>query len=132
MSDSEIARNMFMFSPAAAAPASVRVEAQLIDRICSGDREAFGEIYRIFAPLVHGVVLARVPHDDVQDIVQDVFLAAYNNLHTLRDKNAVGAWLVTIARNRAAEFYRKARPVEELSEELSDRQTPSAEAHEIL
>ena len=123
---------MFMFSPAAAAPASVRVEAQLIDRTCSGDREAFGEIYRMFAPLVHGVVLARVPHDEVQDIVQDVFLAAYNNLHTLRDRNAVGGWLVTIARNHAAEFYRRSRPTEELSDELSSKNIPNAEAQEIL
>jgi RNA polymerase sigma-70 factor (ECF subfamily) len=133
MPDSEIARNMFMFSPAAtAAPKGTSVEAQLIERVCAGDREAFGEIYRMFAPLVHGVVLARVPHDDVQDIVQDVFLAAYNNVHTLRDRNAIGAWLATIARNRAAEFYRKSRPAEELTEEISGRHNPNAEAHEIL
>jgi RNA polymerase sigma-70 factor (ECF subfamily) len=133
MPDSEIARNMFVFSPAAAAAVKgVSVESQLIERACSGDREAFGEIYRMFAPVVHGVVLARVPQDDVQDIVQDVFLSAYNSLHTLRDRDAVGAWLATIARNRAAEFYRKARPAEELSEEISGRHTPSAEAHEIL
>ena len=132
MSDSEIARNMFMFSPAATTAKGVSAEVQLIERACSGDREAFGEIYRMFAPLVHGVALARVPHDDVQDIVQDVFLAAYRNMHTLRDRKAVGAWLVTIARNRAAEFYRRARPAEELSEEVSGRHTPSAEAQEIL
>lgn len=123
---------MFIFSPAAPVATVEPPEVQLVDRACSGDREAFDEIYRMFAPLVHGVVLARVPHDDVQDIVQDVFLSAYNNLHTLRDRNAVGAWLVTIARNRSAEFYRRSRPAEELSEEISGRHTPSAEAQEIL
>jgi RNA polymerase sigma-70 factor (ECF subfamily) len=64
--------------------------------------------------------------------VQEVFLSAYKNIHTLRDKAAVGAWLARIARNQAAEFYRQARPTEELSEELSGTNNPDAEAREIL
>ena len=86
----------------------------------------------MFAPLVHGIVLSRVPYDDAQDVVQEVFLSAYNNLHTLRDRSVVGAWLASIARNRSTEFYRHARPTEELSEEISDRNKPEAEAREIL
>lgn len=133
MSTSEIVRNMFMLGTGSRSEANeVTVEAQLVDRIRSGDREAFGEIYRMFAPLVHGIVLARVPHDEVQDIVQDVFLTAYHQLHSLRDKSAVGAWVATIARNRAAEFYRQSRPTEELTEELHGRTRPHAEAQEIL
>jgi RNA polymerase sigma-70 factor (ECF subfamily) len=77
-------------------------------------------------------VLARVPNCDVRDIVQDVFLAAYNNLDTLRDKNAIGAWLARIARNRAAEFYRQSRTTEELSDDLTSKNNPDAEAREIL
>jgi RNA polymerase sigma-70 factor, ECF subfamily len=133
MSNSEIARNIFLFGhKAPAGAASARAEAHLIDRACAGDREAFGELYRMFAPMVHGIVLARVPDNDVQDIVQDVFLAAYNNLDTLRDKNAIGAWLARIARNRAAEFYRQSRVTEELSDDLTCRNNPDAEAREIL
>lgn len=133
MANSEIAGNMFVFSPTASGAATNQsVEAQLVDRVCAGDGEAFGEIYRKFAPLVHGVVLARVPQDEVQDIVQDIFLAAYNSIHTLRDKNAIGAWLVTISRNRATEFYRRARPTEELTEDISSKVSRKAEAREIL
>jgi RNA polymerase sigma-70 factor (ECF subfamily) len=133
MSNSEIARNMFLFGPKpSTGAASSTVEAHVIHRACTGDRDAFGEIYRMFAPLVHGIVLARVPSNDVQDIVQDVFLAAYNNLDTLRDKNAIGAWLAKIARNRAAEFYRQSRTTEELSDDLTSRNNPAAEAREIL
>jgi len=133
MSNSDIAENIFMF-PATASPAarSTSPEAELTERACSGDRDAFTDLYKMFAPLVHGIVLARVPFDDAQDIVQEVFLSAYNNLHTLRDKNVMGAWLASIARNRSTEFYRQARPTEELSEEISDRNNPEAEAREIL
>jgi RNA polymerase sigma-70 factor, ECF subfamily len=117
---SEIAQGLFILAPTAAnGDSEVRDEVKLVDRVRDGDREAFGEIYKKFAPLVHGVVLARVPHDEVQDIVQDVFMTAYNNLHTLRDKSVVGAWIVGIARNRATEFYR-------------GKSQPHAEAREIM
>ena len=127
--------NIFYFAKAAAiAPATeaLTAEARLVERVCAGEREAFDELYKLFAPMVHGIVLARVPRDEVDDIVQNVFLAAYKNLHTLRDRNAVGGWLAMIARNRSIEFYRRARPTEELSDELSQTDSPHAEAREIL
>ena len=133
MSNSEIARNLFMLGTASrAGSADVPEEVRLIDRVRSGDREAFTEIYRMFAPMIHGIVLARVPHDEVQDIVQDVFFTAYNQLDTLRDKAALGAWMASIARNRAAEFYRQSKPTEELTEEIRGKSRPHAEAQEIM
>ncbi len=135
MPESEMTGNLFLFTNAAAtAPAAERVkaEARLVERVGEGDEEAFNEIYKIFAPLVHGIVLARVPRDEAADIVQEVFLAAYKNLHTLRDKNAVGAWLAMIARNRAVEFYRQAKPTEELPEDLRGKDDSQTEAREIL
>lgn len=134
MPESEMTGKLFLFTNAALrlAPFPVRAEARLVERICAGDEEAFGELYKIFAPVVHGIILARVPYDEVADIVQEVFLSAYKNLHTLRDKNAVGAWLAMIARNRATEFYRQAKPTEELPEDLRGKDDSQNEAHEIL
>ena len=135
MPESEMTGNLFLFTNAAAtAPATERVkaEARLVERVCAGDEEAFNEIYKIFAPLVHGIVLARVPRDEAADIVQEVFLSAYKKLHTLRDKNAVGAWLAMIARNRATEFYRQSKPTEELSEEMRGKDNQQTEANEIM
>jgi RNA polymerase sigma-70 factor, ECF subfamily len=131
MPDSEMTANMFLFTNATATQ-KVPVQAQIVERIAAGDEDAFGELYKMFAPMVHGIILARVPRDEVADIVQEVFLAAYKNLKTLREKSAVGAWLAMIARNRAAEFYRNARPTEELSEDLCQKENPNAEASEIL
>lgn len=126
--------NILLFSTATAPQQTetVKAEAMIVGRICDGDREAFGELYGIFAPLVHGIILARVPRDEVDDIAQEVFLSAYKNLHTLRDRNAVGAWLAMIARNRATEYYRQAKPTEELSEDLPRNDAPTTEAQEIL
>ena len=139
MPDSEMTGNILFFSrrqSKTAIPADlsekVKAESLLVERVCDGDREAFDELYQMFAPLVHGIVLARVPRVEVDDVVQEVFLAAYKNLRTLRDRNAVGAWLVMIARNCATEFYRKTKQTEELSEDYSRSDNSETEAREIL
>lgn len=123
---------MFVFGSATSVARENSASESIVDRIRSGEREAFDEMYRTFAPMVHGIVIARVPYDDVQDIVQDVFLTAYRKIDTLRENDALGAWLVTIARNKAAEFYRKSRPTEELSDEIRGKQAPHNEANEII
>ncbi len=135
MPESEMTGNLFLFSNGAAnasAAENKTAEARLIERVRAGDEEAFSELYKRFAPLVHGIVLARVPRDECQDIVQEVFLSAYKNLHALRNENALGAWLAMIARNRAAEFYRQRKPTEELTEDYRGKTSANAEAKEIL
>lgn len=92
--------------------------AELVDAVRSGDRDAFGRLYRLFSPLVHGVVLARVPVDDVDDIVQDVFVTALDRLDALRDTTAFGPWIAAIARNRAMDFHRHRPRAEELTDDI--------------
>ena len=136
----EMTSNIFSFVRRAKAdvidakPANegVKPEAILVERVCNGDQEAFNELYKMFAPMVHGIILARVPRDEVEDIAQEVFISAYKNLPTLRDKTAVGAWLAMIARNNSNEFYRRVKPTEELSEDLSQSGVFKNEAQEIL
>ena len=116
---------------AAAAAADVSPEAALVEAVRAGDREAFGGLYRSFAPMVHGVLLARVPYDEVGDLVQEVFLTAFRKLDTLRDAARFGPWVAMIARNRAMDFHRRARATEELRDEPA-RARPAAEAEEAL
>lgn len=139
MSENEMTGNILYFAKNEMKPAEavspveiVKPEALLVERICAGDEQAFGEFYKKFAPMVHGIVLARVARDEAPDIVQNVFLSAYKSLHTLRDPNAVGAWLAMIARNQSNEFYRKTKPTEELSEKLSHNGSAYTKANEIL
>ena len=97
-----------------------------------GDRAAFARLHKRFAPMVHGIMLARVPPADANDLVQDTFLHALERLRLLRDDSAFGPWLATIARNRAIEFHRRRRlrMHEELDEHrlAAERPTPMSEA----
>ena len=132
MPDNEMTGNMFFFANREQTATARPAQAEIVTRAAAGDREAFGALYKLYAPMVHGIILARVRRDEVDDIVQEVFLSAFKNLNGLRDPLAVGAWLAMIARNRAAEFYRTDRPTEELSEDLREKESRKTEAREIL
>jgi RNA polymerase sigma-70 factor, ECF subfamily len=98
-----------------------------------GDREAFARLYELFSPMVHGILLARVPYDEARDLVQDVFLIAYRKVGALRDAARFGPWVAMIARNRAMDFHRRTRETEELHENFSDGACGAeAEAAEVL
>ena len=107
-------------------------ETSLVERAAAGDADAFGQLYQLYAAMVHGILLARVPFDEVGDLVQDVFLLAFRKLSTLREAERFGAWLAMIARNRAMDFHRRTRETQELSEELAEAARPTAEAAEVL
>ena len=133
MPDHEMTGDIFLFVRTDAETAEpVRVEAGLVERLSAGDEAAFGELYRRYAPMIHGIVLSRVPRDEVDDIVQEVFIAAHKNLGSLRDKNAVGGWLAMIARNRSTEYFRRVKPTAELPDDLSHTGSMRNEANEIM
>lgn len=98
----------------------------------AASEQAFNDLYRTYGALVHGILLARLPRDEVPDVLQDVFLAAFKNLGSLRDRKAAGGWLVTIARNHAANFYRTSRRTEELVDDIECRSDLQTEAGEVL
>jgi len=93
--------------------------ARLVDETRAGDVASFGRLYELHAPLVHGILLARVPRPEVEDLVQDVFLTALTRLGALRDPASFGPWIAAITRNRANDFFRRRRPGEELPAELA-------------
>jgi RNA polymerase sigma-70 factor, ECF subfamily len=107
-------------------------EESLITAVLEGNRDLFGTLYNTYAPLVHGILLARVPPGEVDDLVQDIFLHALKKLNTLRNRSAFGPWIAMIARNRAMDFHRRSRPTAEVTEDLRSIEAPPPEATEIL
>lgn len=107
-------------------------DAALVERARAGDRLAFGRLYDRFAPMVHGVLLARVPRADVDDLVQDVFVLAMRRLDSLRDPAAFGPWLAAIARNCARDHYRRRRDTEALTVDVAGPAPKHAEALAVL
>jgi RNA polymerase sigma-70 factor (ECF subfamily) len=122
---------------AEAAPHKIEIspDAALVAAVRAGDRDAFGRLYDAYARMVHGILLARVPYGEVDDLVQDVFLVALRKLDALRDANAFGPWLAMITRNRAMDFHRRSRDTTELTDDIATAKSAvahDAEATEVL
>jgi RNA polymerase sigma-70 factor (ECF subfamily) len=129
--------NMLLMNPLAPAAAELATEAPpvevgLVKAALEGDRDGFGRLYKLYAPLVHGILIARVPRTEVDDLVQDIFLHAFKKLHTLRDSAAFGPWIAMIARNRAVDFHRRSRTTVEITDELRGSDKQQSKAAEIL
>ena len=107
-------------------------EAQLVAAARDGDRTAFGRLYDRYAPMVHGLLLARVPRADVEDLVHDAFLQAMRRLGSLRNAEAFGPWLAAIARNRARDHWRRGEDTVELPDDVPGRPHPEGEALTVL
>jgi len=81
-------------------------DVALVRAAQEGDTSAFGTLYSRYAKMVHGILLARVPFTEVDDLVQDVFLLALRRVNALRDLTRFGGWLAAISRNRAHDYHR--------------------------
>jgi RNA polymerase sigma-70 factor, ECF subfamily len=106
-----------------------------VARALAGDRRAFGVVFERYAPMVHGVLLARVPKQDADDLVQDVFETALVKLDSLRDAAAIGGWLAQIARNKAMDATRRKKKTDEIADDTEAHDaSPSqrTEANRIL
>jgi len=80
----------------------------LIHSVFTGEKEAFGELYDRYAPLIRAVCYDKTGNiADAQDLAQDVFLRAYERLGRLSEPDKFGRWLIGIARLRCKEWRRQ-------------------------
>jgi len=69
---------------------------------------------------LRGYIAKRVRDTDaVDDILQDVFLKASENLQSLQSRGSIAAWLYRIAANAIADHYRSLRPWGELPDNVA-------------
>ncbi|MBI1812681.1 sigma-70 family RNA polymerase sigma factor [Candidatus Peregrinibacteria bacterium] len=94
----------------------------LVRQAQEGDTEAFGKVYdHLFLP-VYRYAAFRAPAEIVEDVVSDIFVKAWEKLHTYRAQKGIPfpAWLFRIARHTIIDAYRRQRHFEEVSDELVD------------
>lgn len=85
-------------------------DGELVELVGQGSPDAFGVLVSRYARVVRGVLLARVgARADLDDMVQDTFLRAYDGLRRLRDGRRFGPFVVRIAQNLAIDCLRKKR-----------------------
>ncbi len=72
-------------------------DAGLVKMLVGGDARAPRVVWQRFAPLVHRLLRrAFGPEYDVADLVQEVFLVLFRRAHTMREPQALTAFVISI------------------------------------
>jgi len=113
-------------------------DMQLVSAVLSKDRKATAEFVALHADGIYAYVHHRlIPRTDlVEDIVQDVFLSAWENLDRFRGASSLRSWLLGIARHKVEDYYRsrlrEPEPVESDEDDSSSLPAPTPDFAENL
>ena len=85
-------------------------DAQLIQRVLSGDDTAFSVLVKKYQKSVHALAWRKIGDFHIaEDITQDTFLQAYQKLSTLKKPQRFASWLYVIAANYCKMWLRQKR-----------------------
>jgi RNA polymerase sigma-70 factor, ECF subfamily len=97
-----------MGAPQPAEPYADRRDEELLLLIAAGQREALGPLYARYAGVVYGIAARSFDASTAEEIVQEVFLAAWRGAATFDpERGAVRGWLLQIARYRIINEIRR-------------------------
>ena len=91
----------------------------LIACLADGDDMALRELFSRNAPWLAARLRVVLPAGDVEDVLQETFLAAWRGAGGYRPEGAAGGWLWGIARRQAALLLRRRGPATAVLSELS-------------
>ena len=113
---------------------SARPDAELVRAAQAGDTGSFELLYARYAPVIHSILLGRLPAFDADDVTQNVFIIAWRKLASLREPAAFVGWLSRIARNAAEDHRRRAHDALQLDVDYAtgERQSAAMEAANAL
>ncbi len=102
-------------------------DAQLIQRVLDGDDTAFSVLVKKHQKSVHALAWRKTGDFHVaEEITQDTFLKAYQNLSTLKEPQKFAGWLYVIAANYCKMWKRKKRLLTQSLEDTSSAELENA------
>ncbi len=83
-------------------------DADLVARAKAGDKDAFGELVQRHEDKIYGLCLKMLGNrEDAEDVLQEVFIKAFQSLPTFREEARFSTWLYRIAYNACLMRIRK-------------------------
>jgi RNA polymerase sigma-70 factor (ECF subfamily) len=109
-------------------------DVELIAAVAGGDDVALRALFTRHAPWMAARLRAVLPAADVEDVLQETFLAVWRGARHCRLEGSVGGWLWGIARRQAAGWLRRRGPAELLLPALvaADGRHPGDPADAVL
>jgi RNA polymerase sigma-70 factor, ECF subfamily len=87
-------------------------DEELIASVARGDDRALRELFSRHAPWLAARLRADLPAAEVEDVLQETFVAVWREAGGYRPEGSVGAWTWGIARRQAAPRLRHREPVQ--------------------
>ena len=107
-------------------PAGVVAERDLLEAVRDRDRKAVARFVDLHADAVYAYVRRRLDRSNaVDDLIQEVFLAAWSALPRFRGESEIRTWLLGIARHKIGDYYRERLREIPLSDELEEMSAPA-------
>ena len=105
--------------------------AELMGKVAKRDRAAFAALYRATSAKLYGVVARILPSGEASEVLQEAYVKIWDRAADFDSaRGSPLAWMATIARNRALDEVRRARPVS--LEDMPDGFEPVAETEDPL
>jgi RNA polymerase sigma-70 factor (ECF subfamily) len=96
-------------------PADQASEKLLIVRAQAGDADAWGELYRQYAPAIFRFCRRAMPtREDAEDATMDIFIKVRQKLSQYDSSRAFKAWLYTVAANHCWDLLRRRKGRQDL------------------
>jgi RNA polymerase sigma-70 factor, ECF subfamily len=104
-------------------------ERRLVEEVLSKDRKATAEFVALCTDSVYSFVRKRlVPRVElVEDIVQEILLAAWQGLPKFRGDASLRSWILGIARHKIDDYYRRRLRETDITEEGESLAEPAIE-----
>jgi len=96
-----------------------------------GDRSAFDELVGIHEPEIRRFVAKRIVQESVDDVLQDVWLAAWAGLPNFDQRSRFKTWIYGICLHKIRDHYRSLKrcvPAVELSDDVVKAESGIADA----
>jgi len=85
-------------------------DAEIVAMVKSGDTGAYGELVQRHKHAVCGIVSGMIfNRDDIDDLVQDIFVQAYKSIGSFRCESAFSTWIYRIAVNMSIKHIKKCK-----------------------
>jgi RNA polymerase sigma-70 factor, ECF subfamily len=85
---------------------------ELIAAVAGGDDRALRELFFRHAPWLAARLRGVLPASEVEDVLQETFLAVWRGARRYRPEGSAGGWVWGIARRQAALWLRRRGPAE--------------------
>ncbi len=96
-------------------------ESKFIEALKRGDSQAYSELYMNYVDKIGGIARSYLGVDDVEDVIQEVFVKIYKNVKRFRGDSTLSTWIyrisVNVCKDMLSKKYRKKEILTSFGEE---------------